>query len=123
MGRGRGRPDRLGATRQQDRLARDRGSSQGWARSVILVLAVAALLTSCGGGDGDKTVTRTDYEAKGLDWPLSEEEVTIRCDGNALVLIVNDEEFALNGFARQKGYQQAVGVDVGAIQEVAQESC
>ena len=91
----------------------------------VMALGLGLVLASagCGGGGGDKTVTRSDYEAKGLEWPLADDEVTIRCEGNALIWVVNGQEFALNGFARQKGYQQAVGVDVGAVQEVAMEYC
>ncbi|MCB0994285.1 MAG: hypothetical protein KDB21_04275 [Acidimicrobiales bacterium] len=93
-------------------------------KRLAAVTALLVVLTaSCGGGDGTKTVTRQDYEADGNEWPLSDDEVTIRCDGNALSVVLGDEEFALNGFARQKGVPQAVGVDVSAIQEVAMEVC
>lgn len=89
----------------------------------MVPIVAAALLAGCSSGDGTKTVTREKYEADGNQWPLSSDEVTIRCDGNALSVVIDGNEYALNGFARQNGVPQAVGVDVGAIQEVAMEVC
>lgn len=86
-------------------------------------MAISLSLVSCGGSDG-RTVTRSEFEAEGRTWTLDVDEATVRCEsGEVLVVSVDGSEFALNGFARQKGYPQIVGTDVSDLQEIARQEC
>jgi len=75
-------------------------------RFLIGASLVAAMLVSCGRQDG-KPVSREQFTAAGLQWPLTVGSGRIGCDGNAYWFEADDgTKYGLNGMAAPNaGYQ------------------
>ena len=71
-------------------------------RSIILLLLVSVLFTSCGDEDaGGVTFKKADYGDK---WPFSVDEINVYCAGlakNEIYFKAGGKTYALNGKAQQ----------------------
>lgn len=56
------------------------------------------------GGDPEGTATRSQFEADGLAWPLTEDRVVLDCEDGAVSVRTNDGFYAVNGLAQSKGF-------------------
>jgi hypothetical protein len=75
-------------------------------RGLLVCLAGLLLLAGCGNTSGTE-VSRDEF---GAEWPLTVDHGTLRCEGSegfgAVVFTdPDDNEYAVNGTAKGKGYQ------------------
>lgn len=67
----------------------------------LIALPLAVLLTACSPSQPDVEVTQQEF---GSEWPFTITEGRLKCINSAVVLITDENEYALNGVAQQEGY-------------------